>query len=313
MSRSRKGFRRAWGSVTGAGYDLPTTLVDARERWVKVFLPVAAAWSLCVGGCEGASGEVMGDGGGPEGGDACPSKVVSGYDAATSDAGAGSATVEGTVGGESWSARGAIALFPSAPGPEVPSQIVVVIPLTFDLQCSALQATSENIVFSNQKELEIILKTGGPPLGPGTYRASGTDMMTVGANLLSVDGCCHGSAEAATDGSATITAANTTTVTGTFNLSFADGDHVDGQFAAGTCNAEQIVYDWRPCLLSPLSRSTEYCRRISARRLASPGRSCRRTRSESASSSATLPPLRIVARSSTAFCSTGPRCTPSAS
>jgi hypothetical protein len=75
--------------------------------------------------------------------------------------------------------------------------------------------------------------------GPGTYTLATTQDVDIIASYLSSDANCKLTVnERATAGSVTMDTADTTTVTGTFDLTFANGDHLTGQFDAPVCNVD---------------------------------------------------------------------------
>jgi hypothetical protein len=159
------------------------------------------------------------------------------------DASEGSAVVSGTIEGHPLSARGALGLFYKPP---IPPQVHVVIPVSYNLTCALLQSPSEYttpLLFANQAGLDLSLPSvvtpAGPPLTPGTYSVvadGGTASMTAGGTYLALDADCGSpNTVSASSGNVTISMVNTTTISGTFDLTFSDGDHLMGQFSATNC------------------------------------------------------------------------------
>jgi hypothetical protein len=168
----------------------------------------------------------------------------------------GSITVMGTLGGRPFSARGALALFNLGFGPGIPPEVAVGMPENFDLTCDLLKKDmASRIEHANAAALDLFIDTGGPPVRPGVYpvlrpdagAASGAVAMTVSGWYQQLDGDCGApSPETATSGSVVVSAIDRTAISGSFDLTFPNGDFVTGQFSAPVCVINEGGYDAPP-------------------------------------------------------------------
>ena len=198
----------------------------------------AAAWLSCVAACSGRSTAPTVD-----------SEVANTPRVAASpevDANAGgSITVMGILGGQPFSARGALVVFESGFGPGLPPDVEVGMPENFDVTCDLLKkAAASRIQHANAAQLDLFIETGGPPVQPGVYRvpppdagaASGAVAMTATAWYQQLGGDCGiPNPEFATSGSVVVTAIDPTAMSGSFDLAFPNGDFARGQFSGPVC------------------------------------------------------------------------------
>ena len=183
------------------------------------------------------------------------------------DASEGFATRRGTLAGSPFAARGAIAFRGfSKPGP-LPDRAQIGIPLNFGWTCAFVSAGPQtsgttlpfaNVSFANQELLTITVVTQDPSqpdasssLMPGTYPIvtgdGGPETMFATADHSTLDSCCgrpthdsatNGSVSLSDVGVATVAGTFGPTLSGTFDLTFSNGDRVIGDFAAPLCNTD---------------------------------------------------------------------------
>ena len=76
---------------------------------------------------------------------------------------------------------------------------------------------------------------------PGQYAIGATTTTTAAAAFTAEDAKCKPTSdEQATHGTITLTQITTTTVAGTFDLTFANGDHLTGSFEAPVCTGTTL-------------------------------------------------------------------------
>jgi hypothetical protein len=165
--------------------------------------------------------------------------------------------VMGTLGGRPFSARGALALFNSGFGPGIPPQVAVGMPQNFDLTCDLLKKEAvSRIEHANAAALDLFIETGGPPVRPGVYpvpppdagAASGAVAMTAMGWYQQLDGDCGApSPETATSGSVVVSAIDRTAISGSFDLTFPNGDFATGQFSGPVC----VVFEGSTGAIAP--------------------------------------------------------------
>jgi hypothetical protein len=207
---------------------------------VLVGLPLAFLSSVACG----STSDQDNDGGpsasanldGSSGSDASDTATAS--DTAVSDTAtaSGTATVSGTVGGQAFSARGALGLVESI-GPGSSPAIAVVIPANFAVTCGILQSKSGAVAFANAEQLEFYFFQVGATLTPSTYRVTqpgGGGAATARYSIANGD-CGVAYNETAGSGSVTITASDSAMFSGTFDLTFTNSDHLAGRFSAPIC------------------------------------------------------------------------------
>lgn len=216
--------------------------LSPKAGWMKVVLGLASCL-LSTTACGGSSVTPNADQSSAAGAQVDGGSPIDGRVEGGSVEGGGAMT-KGTLGGLPFSARGALGLFYSIYGPGIPPVVAVVMPANFSLSCDILQAEATNnsdTAFANGAELEIILKTGGPALTPTTYHVLSADAdgglaMTAAASYLKVGPTCSDpSTEVTTAGIVTISAVSNATISGTFDLTFSNGDYATGKFSAPVC------------------------------------------------------------------------------
>ena len=170
---------------------------------------------------------------------------------AAADAAAGSAqgvaTVASTLAGRPFSVTGALGIFTTPFGPGLPTLVEVLLPLNYDITCDLAHRqtmTDTAISYANQAAVVIIIENAGHQATPGTYTSAAGDSgvpsaLTAAATYYQDNANCDvTTTEATTSATVTVSAIDTTAISGTFDLTFPNGDHAKGQFAAPVCVVE---------------------------------------------------------------------------
>ena len=197
---------------------------------------VALAWFVSAAQCGGLSDF--------RDGDAAVGQADRGDGAVDGGMNGGHAAVQGAAGGQTFSPHGAIGLINhlQTSDPSVPNLVTLAIPANFDLTCEQFkQDGMMNITHPNEAVLVIyVLQAGSSPLVPGAYPVASpsTDagaMTASGFYSVTDSKCSRTFQESFTAGSVMVTAVDTVSITGTFHLTFSNGDDLDGQFFAPLC------------------------------------------------------------------------------
>jgi hypothetical protein len=90
--------------------------------------------------------------------------------------------------------------------------------------------------------LSLAAAQAGSTIGPGTYTVAAQGSPTATAVYAQSDASCVGKVDSqATGGTVTITGLSSGSVQGSFDLTFAGGDHLSGTFSAPTCNYDPFT------------------------------------------------------------------------
>jgi hypothetical protein len=96
-----------------------------------------------------------------------------------------------------------------------------------------------------------VLQLGASAVGStvplGQYVIGATPTTTAAAGFTAQDATCNPTSdEQATSGTITMTQVSTTTVAGSFDVTFANGDHLTGTFSAPVCTGTTLPGDTDP-------------------------------------------------------------------
>jgi hypothetical protein len=217
-----------------------------RSSWVRAMKVelLTIAWTSCAASCGGAKALAPADASNDAAVSMSDVMVTATLDGAITDGSyGGGAEVRGTAGGQAFASHGAIGVSTQAPSdPSVPNLVTIGIPANFDLTCAQeKQSSSMNIARPSHSLLAFSLSAGGTPLVAGTYIAASNSagdagaMTASGAYTVTDANCSRVFQEMVTGGSVTVTAVDSTAISGSFELSFPNGDQLTGQFDAPLC------------------------------------------------------------------------------
>jgi hypothetical protein len=137
-------------------------------------------------------------------------------------------SVGGTLLGSDFVAKDCTSLVAATEAGKTTTDIFIT---DFADDCSLLQS-NPHALKANAKVLNFHLTTSGA-LAVGTYTQDGT---TLGAQYAVNDSACNPSqAESAASGTVTVSTADASGYSGTFDLHLGSSDHVTGAFNAATC------------------------------------------------------------------------------
>jgi len=144
-----------------------------------------------------------------------------------------STSVGGTVGGQSFDVKDAVGFYNTT------SQYSGLFITNFTGSCTLLAGGLTAPPSTQLLEIELIADGIATAPGSGTYTLGTTEDVLLIATYAASDANCNAAVtEEASAGSVTMDTANATTVTGTFDLTFPNGDHLTGQFDAPVCNID---------------------------------------------------------------------------
>jgi hypothetical protein len=144
-----------------------------------------------------------------------------------------STSVSGSAGGQSFAVKDAVGLYNTT------SEYSGVIITDFSGSCTLLGGGMTAPPSTQLLAIELIANGIGMAPGPGTYTLNKTQNVDIIASYLASDANCKETVnEQATAGSVTMDTVGSTTVSGTFDVTFANGDHLTGQFDAPVCNID---------------------------------------------------------------------------
>jgi hypothetical protein len=172
----------------------------------------------------------------------------------------GAVTVQGTLGGRPFSPTGAVGVVESISGTGF-----IELPENFDLTCDSYAMPPKGATalwHANGVDLDFSLHvdgSNGPPFLAGTYRVaqsgSGVTAMTVDATYKHLDSDCNlatSTLERATSGTVTVTAVDSATISGSFDLAFPSGDSAAGRFSGPVCSFDVVSGPQGPQGLGPV-------------------------------------------------------------
>ncbi len=137
-------------------------------------------------------------------------------------------SVGGTLLGSDFAAQDCTSLVAATEAGKTTTDIFIT---DFADDCSLLQS-NPHALKANAKVLNFHLTTSGA-LAVGTYTQDGT---TLDAQYAANDAACHPSqSESAASGTVTVSTADASGYSGTFDLHLGSSDHVTGAFNAATC------------------------------------------------------------------------------
>ena len=151
----------------------------------------------------------------------------------TSSTTGGSSEVSGTAGGAPALATDSIALFGTQSVGAVPVAYAGAILTNLNGTCGVLQRKGNP---ASATAITVLVATRNPSVALGTYpigNIAGTNA-EVGYSAESAT-CMTTVNEKATGGTITITHADGTTVSGSFDATFPSGDHLTGNFSSAVC------------------------------------------------------------------------------
>ena len=144
-----------------------------------------------------------------------------------------STSVSGSAGGQSFAVKDAVGLYNTA---EEYSGVFIT---DFSGSCTLLGSGMTVPPSTQLLAIELVANGIGMPPGPGTYTLGTTQNVEILVSYAASDANCNETVdEQATGASVTLDTVNTTTVTGTFDVTFPNGDHLTGQFDAPVCNID---------------------------------------------------------------------------
>jgi hypothetical protein len=144
-----------------------------------------------------------------------------------------STSVSGSAGGQSFVVRDTVGLYNTAR--EYSGAIIT----NFPASCTLLQSGMTAPPLTQLLAIELIANGLGMAPGPGTYTLGATQNVAIVVSYAASDVNCNETInEQATGGSVTLDTVSATAVTGTFDMTFASGDHLAGQFDAPVCNVD---------------------------------------------------------------------------
>jgi hypothetical protein len=162
----------------------------------------------------------------------------------TISGGNGSVSVSGTVDGMPLAVTEVVALLGTQGEGDAGNADAVVIVTNFANTCSILGHGGNP---PNAQVLEFAASTAGSVVPPGQYSIGATATTTAAAAFTADDAQCKPtSTEQATMGTITLTQVTTSTVAGSFDLTFANGDHLVGTFAAPVCTGTTLPGNTNP-------------------------------------------------------------------
>jgi hypothetical protein len=142
-------------------------------------------------------------------------------------------SVSGSEGGQSFAVKDAVGLY------DTTREYSGVIITDFSGSCTLLASGMTAPPSTQLLAIELIANGIGMAPGPGTYTLGTTQNVAIVVAYAASDANCNETVtEQATGASVTLDTVNTTTVTGTFDVTFANGDHLTGQFDAPVCNVD---------------------------------------------------------------------------
>jgi hypothetical protein len=151
----------------------------------------------------------------------------------TLSGGGGSVSVSGTVDGMPLAVTEVVALLGSQPQGHVSNADVVVIVTNFANTCAILGHGGNP---PSAQVLELAASATGSTVPTGQYVIGATPTTTAAAGFTAQDATCTPTSdEQATKGTITLTQVTDTTIAGSFDVTFANGDHLTGTFAAPVC------------------------------------------------------------------------------
>jgi hypothetical protein len=165
----------------------------------------------------------------------------------------GTVTVQGTLGGRPFTVRNAIGLLEE---PLFPGSVTIDLQENVDRTCDIFKTSVDSrlsaVWNANEEDLAITVYVdgmNGPPVVAGTYevvaRDSGITMMTADAIYKQRDGDCgiiDSTIERATSGRVIVSAIDSATISGSFDLAFPNGDSVAGRFSGPLCTLQIRFY-----------------------------------------------------------------------
>jgi hypothetical protein len=143
-----------------------------------------------------------------------------------------STSVSGTAGGQSFEVMDAVGLYNTT------REYSGVFITDFTGSCTLLASGMTAPPSTQILEIELIANGIGMAPGPGTYAGTTKDVVILATYAASDANCKETVTEEATETSVTLATANATTVTGTFDVTFPNGDRLTGQFDAPVCNID---------------------------------------------------------------------------
>jgi hypothetical protein len=143
-----------------------------------------------------------------------------------------STSVSGDAGGQSFVVKDALGIYDTAR--EVSGAFITNFPESCTLLQSGMRAPPSTQLLA----IELIANGLGMAPGPGTYTLGKTQNVAIVVSYVASDANCNETTnEQATAGSVTLDSVGAT-VTGTFDLAFANGDRLSGQFDTPVCNID---------------------------------------------------------------------------
>lgn len=147
--------------------------------------------------------------------------------------GSGSASVTGTVSGHAIPTNNAVGIDGTTTinGPVQPTAGARIADV--GNVCTALQTNS---VAASSKVLDVSVVANSGAVMPGDYKLNGAGGIGGAVTFTVQDQNCNPTLQSsATVGSVTLTTVSTSTVAGSFDVTFPTGDHVTGTFSAPVC------------------------------------------------------------------------------
>jgi hypothetical protein len=144
-----------------------------------------------------------------------------------------STSVSGSAGGQSFVVRDAVGLYNTT------REYSGVFVTNFPASCTLLQSGSTAPPQTQLLAIELIANGLGRAPGPGTYTLGTTQNVAFVISYVASDVNCNMTTnEQPTAASVILDSVDATAVTGTFDVTFANGDHLTGQFDGPVCNVD---------------------------------------------------------------------------
>lgn len=154
----------------------------------------------------------------------------------SSNGGGGSSSVSGKAGSSSVATTDTISLVGTQTNNGVQVAFAGAFITNVSGSCAVIQRNGNP---RNTTALSLVVATQGASVPAGSYTVGAQGQSSAAeASYEATDSNCNKTTnEKATGGTITLTTVSSTTVTGTFDVTFASGDHLTGNFTAPVCSA----------------------------------------------------------------------------
>ncbi len=169
------------------------------------------------------------------------------------EAGSTEVTASGTVGGKTFTVGSAIANSGGSAAAKTGPMIAIAVASgsEFDMTCAEyISSGNSNTELANVTAFYFEVVNGGDALKTGTYNVLPSGSVRVIAGTILTDASCTNTGEKATAGSVTINSLSATSVSGSYDLTFArlpsGTDRMTGTFDAPLCAVPASFFETTP-------------------------------------------------------------------